>query len=40
MAWAEASPPPSIEELYTDVYVERWGPYTGTSLPLMLREMQ
>jgi pyruvate dehydrogenase E1 component alpha subunit len=35
--WADASPPPGLEELYTDVYVERWGPYTGTSLPQMLR---
>ncbi len=40
VAWADASPVPSIAELYHDVYVERWGPYTGTSLPLMLREMQ
>ncbi|MBL9121387.1 MAG: pyruvate dehydrogenase (acetyl-transferring) E1 component subunit alpha [Phycisphaerae bacterium] len=40
VAWADASPVPGIEELYHDVYVERWGPYTGTSLPSMLREMQ
>ncbi len=40
VAWAEASPVPSMDELYHDVYVERWGPYTGTSLPLMLRENQ
>ncbi|MCA9285609.1 MAG: pyruvate dehydrogenase (acetyl-transferring) E1 component subunit alpha [Phycisphaerales bacterium] len=36
--WAEASPPPPIEELFTDVYVDEWGPYRGTSLPEMLRE--
>ncbi len=36
--WSEASPPPGIEELHHDVYVERWGPYTGTSDPEMLRE--
>ena len=34
--WAEASPKPDMSELYTDVYVEEWGPYTGTSLPEML----
>jgi pyruvate dehydrogenase E1 component alpha subunit len=38
VAWADASPPPPLEELYHDVYVERWGPYTGTSLPEMLRD--
>jgi len=38
--WADASPPPGLEELYTDVYVERWGPYTGTTLPQMLRERE
>ncbi|HMN96030.1 MAG TPA: pyruvate dehydrogenase (acetyl-transferring) E1 component subunit alpha [Phycisphaerales bacterium] len=36
--WAEASPEPPIEELYTDVYVERFGPYLGTSPPQMLRD--
>jgi pyruvate dehydrogenase E1 component alpha subunit len=35
--WADASPPPPESELYHDVYVERWGPYTGTSLPEMLQ---
>ncbi|MCH2140050.1 MAG: pyruvate dehydrogenase (acetyl-transferring) E1 component subunit alpha [Phycisphaerales bacterium] len=35
--WAEASPEPPIEELYHDVYVDRWGPYTGTSVPEFLR---
>ena len=38
VAWADASPVPSMEELYHDVYVEQWGPYTGTSLPMMLTE--
>jgi pyruvate dehydrogenase E1 component alpha subunit len=36
--WAEQSPPPPPEELYTDVYTHPWGPYKGTSLPQMLRE--
>ncbi len=36
--WAEQSPVPPIEELYRDVYVEQWGPYTGTSKPEMLKE--
>jgi pyruvate dehydrogenase E1 component alpha subunit len=36
--WAEKSPLPPIEELYTDVYVEQWGPYKGTSPPEMLKE--
>ena len=36
VAWADASPVPTMDELYHDVYVERWGPYTGTSLPIML----
>ncbi|MDZ4755996.1 MAG: pyruvate dehydrogenase (acetyl-transferring) E1 component subunit alpha [Phycisphaerae bacterium] len=36
--WAEESPVPSIEELYHDVYVEKWGPYTGTTPPAMLKE--
>lgn len=35
--WAEASPTPD-GELYTDVYVEKHGPYLGTSEPEMLRE--
>jgi pyruvate dehydrogenase E1 component alpha subunit len=37
VAWAEASPVPGREELYHDVYVEKHGPYTGTSLPEMIR---
>ena len=36
--WAEKSPEPSIEELYTDVYVEKWGPYKGTSPPELMKE--
>ncbi|MDG1898370.1 MAG: thiamine pyrophosphate-dependent enzyme, partial [Phycisphaerales bacterium] len=37
--WAEASPPPSVdEELYRDVYVEAWGPYTGTTEPEIVRD--
>ncbi|MCZ6835413.1 MAG: pyruvate dehydrogenase (acetyl-transferring) E1 component subunit alpha [Planctomycetota bacterium] len=36
--WAEASPIPDIEELYRDVYVEKFGPYSGTSLPAMLED--
>jgi pyruvate dehydrogenase E1 component alpha subunit len=33
--WAEASPEPDLEELYTDVYVDEWGPFKGTSEPPM-----
>ena len=36
--WAEQSPEPSLEELFHDVYVERWGPYTGTSMPEFLKQ--
>jgi len=36
--WANQSPEPPIEELYTDVYTDVWGPYTGTSEPEMLQE--
>ena len=38
MKWADASPPPGLEELYHDVYVEPWGPYTGTSEPQMIED--
>ena len=38
--WTDLSPPPDIEELYTDVYADAWGPYHGTSLPLMMKETQ
>ncbi|MEE2906435.1 MAG: pyruvate dehydrogenase (acetyl-transferring) E1 component subunit alpha [Planctomycetota bacterium] len=36
--WAEESPPPDLDELYHDVYVDKWGPYTGTSLPKFMDE--
>jgi pyruvate dehydrogenase E1 component alpha subunit len=36
--WADQSPVPPIEELYRDVYVEQWGPYTGTIPPEMMNE--
>ncbi len=38
IAWAEASPPPDLSELYTDVYADTWGPYPGTSPPQMYEE--
>jgi pyruvate dehydrogenase E1 component alpha subunit len=38
IAWAEASEPPEIAELYHDVYVEKFGPYSGTSLPKMMND--
>ena len=34
--WADASPVPSLDELHRDVFVEPWGPYTGSSQPSML----
>ncbi len=34
--FADASPVPSMSELHTDVFVESWGPYTGSSDPRML----
>jgi len=37
--WARKSPEPDPgEELYRDVYADRWGPYTGTTLPPMLAD--
>ena len=36
--WAKNSPETPMEELYTDVYTDSWGPYTGTSKPEMLQE--
>jgi len=36
--WAEESPEPQLEELYTDVYTHSCGPYKGTSVPRMLHE--
>ena len=38
--WAEASPEPPLDELYKDVYVEQWGPYTGTTPPERLTDEQ
>ncbi|MEM7229702.1 MAG: pyruvate dehydrogenase (acetyl-transferring) E1 component subunit alpha [Planctomycetota bacterium] len=36
--WADESPEPiAAEELYKDVYVDTWGPFTGTSMPEMLK---
>ena len=36
--WAEDSPAPEVaQELYHDVYVSEFGPYTGTSLPEMCK---
>jgi pyruvate dehydrogenase E1 component alpha subunit len=36
MKWAEESPEPPVSELYTDVYAEPWGPYRGTTPPMIL----
>ncbi len=33
VAFADASPVPGIEELHTDVYMEPWGPYPGSTQP-------
>ncbi|MCH2161314.1 MAG: thiamine pyrophosphate-dependent enzyme, partial [Phycisphaerales bacterium] len=38
--WAEASEVPDASELYHDVFVEKMGPYTGTSLPQMVIEQE
>ena len=38
LKFAEESDAPNLSELYHDVYVEQWGPYSGTSLPEMLRD--
>ncbi len=37
--WAEESPTPEAE-MFTDVYVEEWGPYRGTSLPMMFNDQE
>ncbi len=34
--WADESPVPDVSELFTDVFVEQFGPYKGTSPPPML----
>ncbi|MSR28319.1 MAG: pyruvate dehydrogenase (acetyl-transferring) E1 component subunit alpha [Phycisphaerales bacterium] len=36
MEWSESSPAPPVADLYRDVYIERWGTYTGSSQPEML----
>jgi pyruvate dehydrogenase E1 component alpha subunit len=36
VAWSDASPYPTMDELYRDVFVEEWGPYTGSTQPEML----
>jgi pyruvate dehydrogenase E1 component alpha subunit len=36
VAWSDASPAPGLDELYRDVFVEQWGPYTGSLQPEML----
>ncbi len=36
--WAESSPAPDLDELYRDVYADAWGPYRGTSPPMMMAE--
>ncbi len=40
MEFAEQSPEPDLDELYHDVYVEKMGRYTGSSLPSMLDDEQ
>ena len=37
--WADASPEPDLSELYHDVFVQKMGPYTGTSVPEMLLDV-
>jgi pyruvate dehydrogenase E1 component alpha subunit len=36
VAFADASPVPEAGELYTDVYMEPWGPYPGSSQPAFM----
>ena len=38
--WAEASPEPDHSELFTDVYVEKFGPYLGTSMPQIVTDSE
>ena len=38
--YANESPDPPIEELYTDVYTQPFGPYKQGELPIMLQEDQ
>ena len=35
--WAKNSPETPMEEMYTDVFTDTWGPYLGTSKPSMIR---
>ena len=35
ITWSDESPIPPMAELYHDVFVEPWGPYTGSSQPAM-----
>jgi len=35
ITWSDESPIPPMAELYHDVFVEPWGPYTGSSQPMM-----
>ncbi len=38
--WAEASPMPDLSELYHDVFVEKLGPFTGTSMPQIVTDAE
>ncbi len=38
--WADASPVPDMSELFTDVYVEKFGPYLGTSMPQIVTDQE
>jgi len=38
--WAKQSPEAPIDELYTDVFTDFWGPYQGTSKPEMLQDKE
>jgi pyruvate dehydrogenase E1 component alpha subunit len=40
MKWADKSPAPDLSELYRDVYVQQWGPYTGTSMPQIVTDAE
>jgi pyruvate dehydrogenase E1 component alpha subunit len=35
VTWSDESPVPPMAELFHDVFVEPWGPYTGSSQPAM-----
>ena len=36
--YANESPEPTVDDLFTDVYSQPFGPYRQGDLPLMLRE--